>query len=66
MSNARPSSMGSVFSLYQWWTENDLALANLKAIKNKKIAILANESIMAKTYYIGRGIYNMAQFVYER
>ena len=45
---------------------NDPALANLKAIKNKKVAILANESILAKTYHIGRGIYFMAQMVYER
>lgn len=45
---------------------NDPTLANLKAIKNKKVAILANESILAKTYHIGRGIYFMAQMVYER
>ena len=45
---------------------NDPALANLKAIKNKKVVILANESILAKTYHIGRGIYFMAQMVYER
>lgn len=45
---------------------NDPTLANLKAIKNKKVVILANESILAKTYYIGRGIYFMAQMVYER
>ena len=29
---------------------NDPSLANLKAIKNKKVVILANESILAKTY----------------
>ena len=45
---------------------NDSTLANLKAIKNKKVVILANESILAKTYHIGRGIYFMAQMVYER
>lgn len=45
---------------------NDPTLANLKAIKNKKVAILANESILAKTYHIGRGIYFMTQMVYER
>lgn len=45
---------------------NDPTLANLKAIKNKKVAILANESILAKTYHIGRGIYFTAQMVYER
>ena len=45
---------------------NDPTLANLKAIKNKKVVILANESILAKTYHIGRGIYFMAQMVYER
>ena len=45
---------------------NDPALKNVKAIKNKKVVIISNEAIMAKTYHIGRGIYNMAQFVYER
>ena len=45
---------------------NDLALKNVKAIKNKKVVIISNEAMMAKTYHIGRGIYNMAQFVYER
>ena len=45
---------------------NDPALKNVKAIKNKKVVIISNESMMAKTYHIGRGIYNMAQFVYER
>ncbi|WP_462132473.1 ABC transporter substrate-binding protein [Veillonella tobetsuensis] len=45
---------------------NDPALANLKAIKNKKIAIVSNESMLAKTYHVGRGIYSMAQVVYER
>ena len=45
---------------------NDPTLANLKAIKNKKVVILANESILAKTYYIGRGIYFMAQMVHGR
>ena len=45
---------------------NDLALKNIKAIKNKKVVIISNEAMMAKTYHIGRGIYNMAQFVYER
>lgn len=45
---------------------NDPALKNVKAIKNKKVVIISNEAVMAKTYHIGRGIYNMAQFVYER
>ena len=45
---------------------NDPALKNVKAIKNKKVVIISNEVMMAKTYHIGRGIYNMAQFVYER
>ena len=45
---------------------NDPALKNVKAIKNKKVVIMSNEAMMAKTYHIGRGIYNMAQFVYER
>ena len=45
---------------------NDPALKNVKAIKNKKVVIISNESMMAKTYHIGRGIYSMAQFVYER
>lgn len=45
---------------------NDPALKNVKAIKNKKVVIISNEAIIAKTYHIGRGIYNMAQFVYER
>ena len=45
---------------------NDSALKNVKAIKNKKVVIISNEAMMAKTYHIGRGIYNMAQFVYER
>ena len=45
---------------------NDPALKNVKAIKNKKVVIISNEAMMAKTYHIGRGIYNMAQFVYER
>ena len=45
---------------------NDPALKNVKAIKNRKVVIISNESMMAKTYRIGRGIYNMAQFVYER
>ena len=45
---------------------NDPALKNVKAIKNKKVVIISNESMMAKIYHIGRGIYNMAQFVYER
>ena len=45
---------------------NDPALKNVKAIKNKKVVIISNESMMVKTYHIGRGIYNMAQFVYER
>ena len=36
---------------------NDPTLANLKAIKNKKVAILANESILAKTYHIGRMVF---------
>lgn len=45
---------------------NDPALKNVKAIKNKKVVIIFNEAMMAKTYHIGRGIYNMAQFVYER
>ena len=44
---------------------NDPALKNVKAIKNKKVVIISNEAMMAKTYHIGRGIYNMAQFVYE-
>ena len=45
---------------------NDPALKNVKAIKNKKVVIISNEAMMAKTYHIGRCIYNMAQFVYER
>lgn len=45
---------------------NDPALKNVKAVKNKKVVIISNEAMMAKTYHIGRGIYNMAQFVYER
>ena len=45
---------------------NDPAIKNVKAIKNKKVVIISNEAMMAKTYHIGRGIYNMAQFVYER
>ena len=45
---------------------NAPALKNVKAIKNKKVVIISNEAMMAKTYHIGRGIYNMAQFVYER
>ena len=45
---------------------NDPDLKNIKAIKNKKVVIISNEAMMAKTYHIGRGIYNMAQFVYER
>ena len=45
---------------------NDPSLKNVKAIKNKKVVIISNESMMTKTYHIGRGIYNMAQFVYER
>ena len=45
---------------------NDPALKNIKAIKNKKVVIISNEAMMARTYHIGRGIYNMAQFVYER
>ena len=45
---------------------NDPALKNVKAIKNKKVVIISNEAMMAKTYHICRGIYNMAQFVYER
>lgn len=45
---------------------NHPALKNVKAIKNKKVVIISNEAMMAKTYHIGRGIYNMAQFVYER
>ena len=45
---------------------NDPSLKNVKAIKNKKVVIISNESMMAKIYHIGRGIYNMAQFVYER
>lgn len=45
---------------------NDPSLKNVKAIKNKKVVIISNEAMMAKTYHIGRGIYNMAQFVYER
>ena len=45
---------------------NDPALKNVKAIKNKKVVIISNEAMMAKTYHIGRGIYNMAQFVFER
>lgn len=45
---------------------NDPALKKVKAIKNKKVVIISNEAMMAKTYHIGRGIYNMAQFVYER
>ena len=45
---------------------NDPTLKNIKAIKNKKVVIISNEAMMAKTYHIGRGIYNMAQFVYER
>ena len=40
---------------------NDPALKNIKAIKNKKVVIISNEAMMAKTYHIGRGIYNMAQ-----
>ena len=45
---------------------NDPDLKNVKAIKNKKVVIISNEAMMAKTYHICRGIYNMAQFVYER
>lgn len=45
---------------------NEPVLANLKAIKHKKVVILANESILAKTYHIGRGIYFMSQMIYER
>ena len=45
---------------------SDPDLKNVKAIKNKKVVIISNEAMMAKTYHIGRGIYNMAQFVYER
>ncbi len=45
---------------------NDPDLKNVKAIKNKKVVIISNEAMLAKTYHIGRGIYNMAQFVYER
>ena len=33
---------------------NDPALKNVKAIKNKKVVIISNEAMMAKTYQIGR------------
>ena len=45
---------------------NDPALANLKAIKNKKVAIVSTDALLAKSYHIGRGIYTMAQVVYAR
>ena len=35
---------------------NDPALKNVKAIKNKKVVIISNEAMMAKTYHSGRGI----------
>ena len=38
---------------------NDPALKNVKAIKNKKVVIISNEAMMAKTYHIGRGIDNV-------
>ena len=38
----------------------------LRPLRIKKVVIISNEAMMAKTYHIGRGIYNMAQFVYER
>lgn len=45
---------------------NDPALANLKAIKNKKVAIVSTDALLAKSYHIGRGIYTIAQVVYAR
>lgn len=45
---------------------NDPVLANLKAIKNKKVAIVSTDTLLAKSYHIGRGIYTIAQVVYAR
>ena len=45
---------------------NDPVLANLKAIKNKKVAIVSTDALLAKSYHIGRGIYTIAQVVYAR
>ena len=45
---------------------NDPVLANLKAIKNKKVSIVPTDALLAKSYHIGRGIYTIAQVVYAR
>ena len=45
---------------------NDPVLANLKAIKNKKVAIVSTDALLAKSYHIGRGVYTIAQVVYAR
>ena len=45
---------------------NDPVLANLKAIKNKKVAIVPTDALLAKSYHIGRGVYTIAQVVYAR
>ena len=39
---------------------NDSALANLKAIKNKKVANVSTDALLAKSYHIGSGIYTIA------
>ena len=39
---------------------NDSALTNLKAIKNKKVANVSTDALLAKSYHIGRGIYTIA------
>ncbi len=39
---------------------NDSALTNLKAIKNKKVANMYTDALLAKSYHIGRGIYTIA------
>ena len=51
---------------FGWRTKADLIKAdlNLKSIKNKKVAIVSTESMLAKTYHIGQGMYTMAQVVY--
>lgn len=74
MSYARPSSMGlGLFFVSMMISRVDRAqfhtvYLTYKHSLNRKLQMRegAYESILAKTYHIGRGIYFMTQMVYER
>jgi len=58
--------------ILQTWQKGELSpscawiIKHASRTKNKKVAIVSTDGLLAKSYHIGRGIYTIAQVVYAR